>query len=97
LSKPVGALDPERLEELQRRTNAIHMLCWALASEEEPAKHDSQIISTDAGSSIEARPLPANAIRSIRDNFEFNSKEIETSDLQWEKHDSQITSTEAGR
>jgi hypothetical protein len=60
-------------------------------SEEHPTKHDSQIISTEAGSSIEVRPLHANAIRSIRDSFELDANEIDVNAGQNWKHASQIT------
>jgi hypothetical protein len=40
------------------------------------------------------RPLNKNARASIRDSFEFDSKEIDSSDLHCEKHNSQITSTD---
>jgi hypothetical protein len=43
------------------------------------------------------RPLSENDWRSIRDNFERESNEIETSDEHQKKPPSQITSTEAGR
>jgi hypothetical protein len=43
------------------------------------------------------RPLRRNARDSIRDNFDFESNEIELNDVQHQKHESQITSTDAGR
>jgi hypothetical protein len=43
------------------------------SSDLQSEKHDSQITSTDAGRRIDLRPLPKNAFRSIRDNFEFDS------------------------
>jgi hypothetical protein len=51
-------------------------------------KQDLHSISTDAGTSIVVKPLPANADPSIRCNFEFNSNVTDISDVQFEKQNS---------
>jgi hypothetical protein len=60
------------------------------------AKHDSQITSTEAGTSIAVKPLPWNVDFSNRVNFDSEQNEIDFRDWHCAKHQSQITSTEAG-
>jgi hypothetical protein len=59
-------------------------------------KQELQSISTDAGTSIAFKPLPANADSSIRCNFEFDSNVTDVSDVQLEKQELHNTSTDAG-
>jgi hypothetical protein len=55
------------------------------------------MISTDARITIEVRPLRANALRFIRDNFESRANVTDDSDSHDRKQPSQITSTDDAR
>jgi hypothetical protein len=59
-------------------------------------KHSKPKNSIDAGTIISIKPVPKNALASIRDNLEPDSNMIEESDLQFEKHPSPKNSTDAG-
>jgi hypothetical protein len=55
-----------------------------------------QLTSTEAGISIQSKPLGSNGEFSIRDNRESMSKRTDESEMDKEEHFSQITSTEPG-
>jgi hypothetical protein len=60
-------------------------------------KHSSPKTSTDAGTMISTKPVPLNALISIRDNLDPDSNLTEESDLHSQKHSTPKTSTDAGR
>jgi hypothetical protein len=62
-----------------------------------PTKHPSSKTSTDEGIIISIKPVPTNAILSIRDNIDPDSNVTEESNWHPPKHPSSNTSTDEGR